>query len=113
MLSGLLAAFSGVLIASRLNSSTVHLGVDSAFWAIAAAIIGGASMTGGKGTVLGAILGVITLGVLINGMDLLGVQTYYQIGIRAIILISVVTIDAVSAINLRKKLLMQSYGNRE
>ena len=113
MLSGLLSAVSGVLIASRLNSSTVHIGLDSALWAIAAAIIGGASMTGGKGSVVGAILGVVTLGILVNGMNLLGVQTYYQIGIRAIILIAVVTIDAISAMNLRKKLIMQSYGKRD
>lgn len=113
MISGLLAAVSGVLLASRLNSSTVHLGTDSALWAIAAAIIGGASMTGGKGSVLGAILGVLTLGILINGMNLLGVFTYYQIGIKAIILISVVTLDAISALNLRKRLTLQSYGNRE
>jgi ribose transport system permease protein len=113
MFSGFLAAFSGVLLASRLNSSTVHLGLDSALWAIAAAIIGGASMAGGKGNVLGAILGVLTLGVLVNGMNLLGVHTYYQIGIKALILISVVTIDAISAMNLRKKLAMQAYGNRD
>lgn len=112
VLSGLLAAVSGVLIASRLNASTVHIGLDSGLWAIAAAIIGGASLTGGKGSVLGAILGVITLGVLVNGMNLLGVHTYYQIGIRAIILIAVVAVDALSAANLRRKLIMQSYGNR-
>jgi len=113
VLSGLLAAISGVLIASRLNSSTVHIGLDSGLWAIAAAIIGGASLTGGKGSVLGALLGVTTLGVLVNGMNLLGVHTYYQIGIRAIILIAVVAVDALSAMNLRKKLMMQSYGNRQ
>ncbi len=72
VLSGLLAAVSGVLLASRLNSSTVHIGLDSGLWAIAAAIIGGASLTGGKGSVLGAVLGVVTLGVLVNGMNLLG-----------------------------------------
>jgi ribose transport system permease protein len=113
MLSGLLSAISGVLIASRLNSSTVHIGLDSALWAIAAAIIGGASLTGGKGSVIGAILGVVTLGMLVNGMNLLGIQTYYQIGIRAIILIAVVTIDAISTMNLRKKLILQSYGKRD
>ncbi|MBU6349549.1 MAG: ABC transporter permease [Chloroflexi bacterium] len=113
VLSGLLAAVSGVLIASRLNASTVHIGLDSGLWAIAAAIIGGASLTGGKGSTLGAVLGVVTLGVLVNGMNLLGVHTYYQIGVRAVILIAVVAVDALSAANLRKKLVMQSYGNRE
>jgi ribose transport system permease protein len=113
MISGLLASVSGVLIASMLNSSSTQIGTDSALWAIAAAIIGGASMKGGKGNVLGAILGVLTLGILVNGMNLLGVFTYYQIGVRAIILISVVTIDAVSALNLQKRLELQSYGKRD
>ena len=62
---------------------------------------------------MGAVLGVVTLGVLVNGMNLLGVHTYYQIGVRAVILIAVVAVDALSAANLRKKLVMQSYGNRE
>lgn len=113
MISGLLAAISGVLLASMLNSSSTQIGTDAALWAIAAAIIGGASMLGGKGNVTGAILGVLTLGILVNGMNLLGIFTYYQIGIRAIILITVVTIDAISALNLRKRLARQSYGNRD
>lgn len=111
MISGLMASLSGVLVASLLNSSSTQIGTDAALWAIAAAIIGGASMTGGKGNVLGAILGVLTLGILVNGMNLLGVFTYYQIGIRAIILISVVAVDAVSVLNLRKRLERQSYGH--
>lgn len=113
MISGLLAAICGVLLASMLNSSSTQIGADAALWAIAAAIIGGASMTGGKGNVLGALLGVLTLGILVNGMNLLGVSTYYQIGIKAIILITVVTIDAISVLNLRKRLARQSYGTRE
>lgn len=112
VISGFLAAVSGVLLASRLNTSTPHIGLDSANWAIAAAIMGGASMTGGKGDVLGSILGVITLGVLFNGMNLIGVHTYFQIAIRALILLVVVIIDAVSALNLRKRLEKQAYGER-
>jgi Ribose/xylose/arabinose/galactoside ABC-type transport systems, permease components len=112
VISGFLAAVSGVLVASRLNSSTPHIGLDSANWAIAAAIMGGASMAGGRGNVWGSILGVISLGILVNGMNLIGVHTYYQIGIRALILLVVVIIDAISAINLRKKLEKQAYGER-
>jgi ribose transport system permease protein len=113
MVAGGLSALSGILLASNLNSSTVHLGLQSNLWAIAAAIIGGASMTGGKGNVLGAILGVVTLSILTNGMNLIGVRSYYQIGIRAIVLISVVSIDAISAMNIRKQQLMQAYGLRQ
>ena len=112
VISGFLSAISGVLLASRLNSSTPHIGLDSANWAIAAAIMGGASMVGGKGNVFGSVLGVVTLGILVNGMNLVGVHTYFQIGIRAMILLVVVIIDAISALNLRKRLEKQAYGER-
>ena len=113
MISGFLAALSGVLLASRLNSSTTQLGLDSTNWAIAAAIMGGASMAGGRGKVFGTIIGVASLGILINGMNLIGVFTYYQIGIRALILITVVAVDAVSASKIRENLQLQAYGKRE
>jgi ribose transport system permease protein len=113
MISGFLAALSGVLLASRLNSSTTQLGLDSTNWAIAAAIMGGASMAGGRGKVFGTIIGVASLGILINGMNLIGVFTYYQIGIRALILITVVAVDAVSASKIRENLQLQAYGKRK
>jgi ribose transport system permease protein len=94
-LSGFLASFSGILLASRLNSSTVQIGQDSNLWAIAAAIIGGASMHGGKGNVLTTFIAVISLGILTNGMNLMRVLTYYQIGIRALVLITIVILDAI------------------
>jgi ribose transport system permease protein len=60
-------------------------------------MIGGASLLGGRGTMLGAFLGLVALGVLNNGMNLLGVHTHYQIAIRALILVSVVALDALGA----------------
>jgi ribose transport system permease protein len=93
VISGALAALAGVLLASRLNSATVQLGNDTALLSIAAALIGGASLLGGRGRIIGAFLGLLALGMLTNGMDLLGVQTYYQIAIRATILIAVVALD--------------------
>jgi ribose transport system permease protein len=96
VISGMLAAIAGVLLASRLNSATVQLGNDTALLSISAALIGGASLLGGRGRVTGAFLGVLALGMLTNGMDLLGVQTYYQIAIRAAILIAVVALDALA-----------------
>jgi ribose transport system permease protein len=94
--SGFLAAVSGVLLASRLNSATVQLGNDTPLLSISAALIGGASLLGGRGMIVGAFLGVLALGMLTNGMNLLGVQTYYQIAVRAAILVAVVAVDAVS-----------------
>jgi ribose/xylose/arabinose/galactoside ABC-type transport system permease subunit len=94
VLSGFCAALSGVLLASLLNTSTIHIGLDTPLAVLAAAIMGGASLLGGRGTVGGTLLGVVALGILSNGMDLLGVFTYYQIAIRALILVAVVVIDS-------------------
>lgn len=96
VLSGMLSAISGVLIASRLNSASVQLGGDAPLMSISAALIGGASLLGGKGSIVAAFFGVLALGVLNNGMDLLGVPTYSQIAIRALILIAIVAVDALT-----------------
>jgi ribose transport system permease protein len=95
--SGFLAALGGVLLAARLNAATVQLGTDTPLLTISAAMIGGASLLGGRGTMTGAFLGLLALGVLNNGMNLLGVHTHYQIAIRAVILIAVVALDALGA----------------
>ena len=92
--SGGCAALAGVLLASLLNTSTIHIGLDTPLAVLAAAIMGGASLLGGRGSVGGTLLGVFALGVLANGMDLLGVFTYYQIAIRAVILVAVVVVDS-------------------
>jgi ribose transport system permease protein len=95
VISSTLASISGILLASRLNSANPQIGLDTALASIAAAIIGGASLLGGRGSVFGAFLGVATLGVLSTGMNLLGITTHLQIGIKALLFISVVVIDAV------------------
>ena len=95
-LSGVLSAISGILVASRLNSASVQLGGDAPLMSISAALIGGASLLGGKGSIVAAFFGVLALGVLNNGMDLLGVPTYSQIAVRALILIAIVAIDALT-----------------
>jgi ribose transport system permease protein len=105
VLSGLLAAISGVLLASRLNSATVQLGNDTPLLSIAAALIGGASLLGGRGRIVGAFLGVLALGMLTNGMNLLGVKTYDQIAVKAAILIIVVALDAFSRTVAKRRVL--------
>jgi ribose transport system permease protein len=104
LISGLLAAVSGVLLSSLLNSSSPHIGLDTPLWALAASIMGGASLLGGKGSTVGTLFGVLSLGILANGMNLVGVPTYYQIGVKALILILVVGLDAILTRNLRKQL---------
>lgn len=106
-LSGTLSAVSGILVASRLNSASVQLGSDAPLMSISAALIGGASLLGGKGTIVAAFIGVLALGMLNNGMNLLGIPTYSQIAIRAAILVAIVAIDAVAS-NLRRRELTAS-----
>jgi ribose transport system permease protein len=104
VISGFCAALGGVLLASRLNSSTIHIGLQTPLLVLAACIMGGASILGGRGSALGAFWGVLALGILSNGMNLLSVFTYYQLGIRAIILIIVVAVDAFYISTLNKRL---------
>ncbi|MGE5581690.1 MAG: ABC transporter permease, partial [Bacillota bacterium] len=91
--SSFLSGLAGVLLASRLNCATIHIGSDTALLAVAASIMGGASLFGGRGSALGTFLGVLSLQIVSNGMNLLGVFTYYQYAIKALILIAVVVVD--------------------
>jgi simple sugar transport system permease protein len=88
--TGLLAGLSGFLLTSRLTSGYSGVGVGWEFDVIAAVLIGGASLTGGEGSMLGTLLGVLFIGLLANGMVLMGVNPYLQDVVRgAIILLAV------------------------
>lgn len=112
VVSGGMAAVSGVLLASSLNAASAQVGFDTQLLALTAAIIGGASLLGGRGGVGGAFIGVVVLSVLNNGMDLLGVPTYYQIGTRALVLIIVVALDSLYALMAQRRLEMFRFGTR-
>lgn len=90
---GVLAALAGCVYAARLNAATPQAGTMFELEAIAAAFIGGASMSGGVGTVLGAVIGGLVLGVLNNGMSLVGIGTDYQQVIKGLVLLAAVGFD--------------------
>jgi putative multiple sugar transport system permease protein len=90
---GVLAAVAGLLFAARLNSATPQAGVNFELEAIAAAFIGGASSSGGVGTVFGAIVGGLVLGVLNNGMSILGIGSDVQQVIKGLVLLAAVGFD--------------------
>ncbi|MCF1711146.1 ABC transporter permease [Tabrizicola sp. J26] len=93
MLSGLLAAFAGILLASRLMSGTPTAGNALELQALAAAVIGGASLRGGEGTVLGAFLGVVFVALISNAMTMLAVSIYWQMVVTGLVLIVAVAVD--------------------
>jgi ribose/xylose/arabinose/galactoside ABC-type transport system permease subunit len=93
VISGLLAGFGGILLASRLFSATAILGQGYELDAIAAVVIGGASLTGGRGTISGTIAGLLIISIVNNGLNLLGVSSYYQLLVRGLIVVLAVIID--------------------
>lgn len=90
---GMLAALAGLLFAARLNAATPKAGVNFELDAIAAAFIGGASASGGVGTVVGAIVGGLVMGVMNNGMSLLGLGVDWQQAIKGGVLMLAVAFD--------------------
>ncbi len=93
-LVGLSAGISGIMLTSRIGSASVTVGQGIEMRVITAAIIGGASLMGGKGTILGAFLGALFMGILSNSLNLLGVDVYWQNLITGMTLISAITIDS-------------------
>ncbi|MDQ0223760.1 ABC transporter permease [Bacillus sp. 7586-K] len=90
---GVLSALSGLLFAARLNAATPKAGNLFELDAIAACFIGGASAYGGIGTVPGAIIGGLVMGIMNNGMSLLGLGVDWQQGIKGLVLLAAVAFD--------------------
>ncbi|GGZ23688.1 ribose ABC transporter permease [Echinicola pacifica] len=92
-LAGLLAAVGGILVTARLDSAQPNAGVSYELDAIAAVVIGGASLSGGRGTIIGTVLGAVIIGVLNNGLILLNVSPFWQQVIKGLVILLAVIID--------------------
>ena len=90
---GVLASLAGMIVAARLNSSTPKAGVGFELDVIAAVFIGGASMSGGVGKILGAVVGALIMGVMNNGMSIMGIGIDYQQVIKGLVLLAAVIFD--------------------
>ena len=93
---GLLAAIAGIVFAGRLNSASPTAGDGFELDAIAACFIGGASATGGVGTIIGAIIGGFIMGILNNGMSIMGISTFWQSIVKGLVLLFAVSFDVYS-----------------
>ncbi|MDR3374460.1 MAG: sugar ABC transporter permease [Ancalomicrobiaceae bacterium] len=100
-LMGLMCAFAGLTTTARLAAGTPSAGFGSELDAIASCFIGGASMRGGIGTVIGALVGAVIMASLDNGMSMLGIDTFWQQITKGIILVLAVWLDIVSSGNQR------------
>ena len=92
-ISGALAGLSGILLASRVVSGSPNLGTGYELDAIAAVVIGGASLLGGRGTIWGTVLGLLLIQTLNNGLDLLVVPSYWQNVIKGVLIVVAVAVD--------------------
>ncbi len=97
-LAGSATGLAGVVIAARLNSVQPQLGIGYELQAIAAVIIGGTSLLGGRGSILGTVIGALIMSVLINGLRIMAIQSEWQT-----VVVGVVVLVAVFADNLRKR----------
>jgi erythritol transport system permease protein len=93
IISGFCAATTGLIISSELTSAAPQLGETFELNAIAAVVIGGAALTGGRGNVRGVLIGAFVIGFLSDGLVLLGVSTFWQITIKGAVIILAVMLD--------------------
>ena len=93
VISGLLAGLAGIVLSARTTSALPQAGVSYELDAIAGVVIGGTSLSGGTGSIVGTLFGALLIGVINNGLNLLGVSSYYQQVAKGLIIVFAVLID--------------------
>jgi ribose transport system permease protein len=93
VISGTLAGIAGMILAARINSGQPNLGEGLELQAIAAAVVGGMALSGGRGTIGGVALGILVLTVLQNGLDITNVSSYLQQVISGLVILAAVIVD--------------------
>lgn len=91
---GLLSAFAGLVLASRMYSGQPSVGAGYELDAIAACVLGGVSMSGGKGRISGTVFGAMVIGFISNGLNLMNVNSFWQLVVKGIIILIAVVIDS-------------------
>ena len=98
-MAGALAAVGGVLVTSRLDAAQPNAGTGYELDSIAAVVIGGTSLSGGRGSVMGTVLGAVIIGVLNNGLVLLNVSPFWQQVVKGFVILIAVVIDKANSKN--------------
>jgi putative xylitol transport system permease protein len=93
-IAGALAGLAGMILTARTSSALPQAGVSYELDAIAAVVIGGTSLQGGIGSISGTVFGALIIGVINNGLDLLGVSSYYQQVVKGVIIVAAVLLDS-------------------
>lgn len=93
VIAGALAGLAGMILAARTGSALPQAGIAYELDAIAAVVIGGTSLAGGVGRVTGTLIGALLIGVMNNGLDLMGVESYYQQVIKGVLIVAAVMLD--------------------
>lgn len=94
VISGILSALGGLILTARTTAGLPQAGVSYELDAIAAVVIGGTSLSGGQGDLVGTLFGALIMGVINNGLDLMGVSSYYQQVIKGTIIIGAILLDS-------------------
>lgn len=92
-ISGFMASIAGIILTSRLNSAQPTAGQSYEMDAIAAVVLGGTSLSGGKGRLFGTLIGALIIGTINNGLNLLGVSSFYQQIVKGVVIIIAVLLD--------------------
>lgn len=93
IISGITAAIAGIIVTSRIGSAAPTAGNGYELDAIAAIVIGGTNLVGGEGTIIGTVIGVLIIGVLSNGLNLMDVSAFYQTIVKGLVILIAVLID--------------------
>jgi len=100
-ISGICSAVAGIILAARLFSGQPNVGTGYELDAIAAVVLGGTSLAGGMGTIIGSLFGAIFMGALSNGLTLMSVPYYWQLIIKGLVIILAIYIDHLRQRNAR------------
>jgi ribose/xylose/arabinose/galactoside ABC-type transport system permease subunit len=93
VISGVCCGIAGLIMTSRINASQPNSGIGYETDAIAACVIGGTSFAGGLGTIPGTVIGIIIIGLIYNGMNLLGISSYWQTIMKGLLIVAAVLLD--------------------